>query len=101
MGKCGYWHVLCATLIQCRRIQNTIKMTNVTLSIDEEALKQARVLALQQGTSLNALIREYLESYIGRNQRYLQVTERILRQAEQSRFDSGKRKCTREELYER
>lgn len=76
-------------------------MTNVTFSIDEEDLKQARMLALQQGTSLNALIREYLKSYIGRNQRYQQVTERILKQAEQSKFDSGNRRCTREEIYER
>ena len=76
-------------------------MTNVTFSMDEEDLKQARMLALQQGTSLNALIREYLKSYIGRNQRYQQVTERILKQAEQSGFDSGKRRCTRAEIYER
>lgn len=75
-------------------------MTNVKLSIDEEDLKQARVLALQQGTSLNALIREYPKSYIGRK-RYQQVTERILKQAEQSGFDSGEYRCTREGIYER
>ena len=45
-------------------------MTNVTLSIDEEDLKQARVLALQQGSSLNAVIREFLKSYIGRTKCY-------------------------------
>lgn len=76
-------------------------MTNVTLSIDEEDLKQARVLALQQGSSLNAVIREFLQSYIGRAERYQQVTERILQQAECSQFSSGGRKWTREELHER
>ena len=76
-------------------------MTNITLSINGEDLKQARVLALQQGTSVNAVIREFLKSYIGHTKRYQQVTERILQQAERSQFDSGNRKWTRDELYER
>ena len=76
-------------------------MTNVTLSIDEKDLKQARILALQQGTSLNAVIREYLKSYIGHSNQYQQVMERILRQADQSQFSSGGRKWTRDELHER
>ena len=76
-------------------------MTNVTLSVDEEDLKQARILALQQGSSLNAVIRDFLQSYIGRAERYQQVTGRILQQAERSQFNSEGHKWTREELYER
>jgi hypothetical protein len=76
-------------------------MSNVTLSIDEKDLKQARILALQQGTSLNAVIREYLKSYIGHSKQYQQVIERILRQADQSQFSSGGCKWTRDELHER
>ena len=41
-------------------------MVNVTLSVDEEDLKRARVLALEQGTSLNAVIRDFIKDYIGR-----------------------------------
>jgi len=76
-------------------------MTNVTLSIDEEDLRQARTLALQQGTSMNAVIREFVKSYIGRTKRYQQVTTRILQQAEDSTCDSGGHKWTRDEVYER
>ncbi len=76
-------------------------MTNVTLSVDQEVLKQARILALQQGTSVNAVIRDFLKNYIASNQRYQQVTERILEQAECSQFESNGRKWTRDELYER
>jgi hypothetical protein len=76
-------------------------MTNVTLSIDEEDLRQARILALQQGSSLNAVIREFLKSYIGRTQRYQQVTERIIQQAESSEYHSEGKKWTRDELHER
>lgn len=64
-------------------------------------LKQARILALQQGTSLNAVIREFLHSYIGRTQRYQQVTEDILKQAEDSNYTGSGTRLNREELYER
>ena len=78
-----------------------IAMTNVTLSVDENDLKQARILALQQGTSLNAVIRKYLKNYIGNGNQHQQVMERILRQADRSQFSSGGRKWTRDELHER
>jgi hypothetical protein len=41
-------------------------MANVTLAVDEDVLRRARIRALEQGTSVNALIRDYLESFAGR-----------------------------------
>ncbi|MGF1545706.1 MAG: hypothetical protein ACFCUG_00100 [Thiotrichales bacterium] len=76
-------------------------MTNFTITIDEEDLKQARIAAIQQGTSLNAIVRSFIREFINRNQRYQQTTERILKKAEASTFSSDGRKWTREELYER
>ena len=76
-------------------------MANVTLSIDEENLRQARILALQEGSSLNAVIREFVKKYISDHNHYQQITGRILQQAEQSRYNSGGRKWSREELHER
>jgi hypothetical protein len=40
---------------------------NVTLSIDEKLLARARELAHERGTSVNQLIRDYLESITGRS----------------------------------
>ena len=76
-------------------------MTNVTLSIDESDLKQARVQALQDGTSLNSVIRDFVKNYIGQTKRYQQVTNRLLEHAEASTFELGTKKLTRDELYER
>ena len=76
-------------------------MTNVTLSIDENDLKQARVQALQDGTSLNSIIRDFVKSYIGQTKRYQQVTNRLLQHAEASTYELGAQKLTRDELYER
>ncbi|MDB4952549.1 MAG: hypothetical protein JWO36_118 [Myxococcales bacterium] len=39
---------------------------NITLVVDEDTVERAREVARQQGTSLNALIREYIERLAGR-----------------------------------
>jgi plasmid stability protein len=38
-------------------------MTNLTLSLDDTVVRQARVRAIEQGTSLSAKIREFLQQY--------------------------------------
>ena len=38
-------------------------MSNITLSIDDEIIKQARLRAVQEGTSLSAKMREFLQRY--------------------------------------
>ena len=37
---------------------------NLTLSVSDEIIERAREVARQQGTSLNALVREYLERIV-------------------------------------
>lgn len=40
-------------------------VTNLTVKVGDETLKRAHVKALEQGTSVNALLRAYLEEYTG------------------------------------
>lgn len=40
-------------------------MTNLTLTVDEDILRVARIRALERGTSVNALVREYLRQLAG------------------------------------
>lgn len=40
-------------------------MANLTVAIDDDLLRRARIRALESGTSVNALLREYLEDYAG------------------------------------
>ena len=35
-------------------------MSNLTIVVDEQIIKQARVRAIQQGTSVNAKVRKFL-----------------------------------------
>ncbi len=39
-------------------------MTNLTISLDENLVKQARIKAIQEGTSLSAKVREFLANYV-------------------------------------
>jgi plasmid stability protein len=39
-------------------------MSNITISLDDQLLKQARVRVAQQGTSLSAKVRELLQQYV-------------------------------------
>ena len=76
-------------------------MTNLTISVDEQTLKEARMRALSEGISVNALLREYLEKYTGRNKQYQQATQEILKIAKCSTAKSAGRHWSRDELYER
>ena len=39
-------------------------MANLTISLDENLVKQARIKAIQEGTSLSAKVREMLVAYV-------------------------------------
>lgn len=78
-------------------------MANLTLSVDDELLKQCRLYAVQHDTSVNALVREYLESLVDRKQERLRAVEEINRIADELAREnllSGDWKWNREEIYE-
>lgn len=76
-------------------------MTNLTITVDEGTLKRARMRALEEDTSVNAVLREYLEDYADRRQERREAGRRILEAARNSRASSrGRGLPKREELYE-
>lgn len=76
-------------------------MVNLTISVDDEVLKQARIKALEQGTSVNAVLREYLEAYAGVRQRQDEAIQNLIRLSKSAKSRRGGRKWTRDELHER
>ena len=42
----------------------TDSVANLTLAIDDDLLRRARIRALEEGTSVNALVRDYLATYV-------------------------------------
>jgi hypothetical protein len=74
-------------------------MTNLTVVIDSDVLLRARKRALDQGTSVNALLRSYLESYVGQQNRAVAM-KKLVQRATSARLRSGKA-WTRDDLHER
>lgn len=77
-------------------------MANLTLAIDDELLKQARIRALEQDTSVNALVRDYLKDLVARDISQSGMAP-FLALARSIHAGSGPkgRTWTRDELYER
>ncbi len=75
-------------------------MANLTIAVDDELLKRARVKAIEEGTSVNALLRERLEEYVDARERQRVAIRELLESARRSTGGSGGRKWTRAELYE-
>ena len=77
-------------------------MTNLTLTIDEDTLRMARIRALELGTSVNALVREYLKQLAGRSTAAEGVAE-FFEATKGAGAGSGAegRSWSRDELYER
>jgi hypothetical protein len=75
-------------------------MTNLMITVDEQTLKRAR--ALQEDTSVNAVLRERLEEYAGNRQEQIEATQRVIEASRASRSGSGPggRKWEREDAYE-
>ena len=76
-------------------------MANLTISVDDDVLKQARLKAIEQGTSVNALLREYLEAYAGVKARQEEAIKDLLRISESATSGRGGHRWTRDELHER
>lgn len=77
-------------------------MTNLTVTVDEETLKRARIRALEQGTSVNALVRDYLAAYAG-DHPGAEGVRRFVERARTAPAGSGDhgRSWTRDEVHER
>lgn len=76
-------------------------MANLTITIDDEVLLRARMRALEQDTSVNALLRDYLEAFAATDARWNQAANEILRLSARARSGRGGRTWTRDELHER
>jgi hypothetical protein len=77
---------------------------NVTLTIDDELVKEVRKIAVEQDTTLTGLIRAHLEELAaehaksGRKRRDRETLERSFSQVQ---YRLGNKTWRREDLYER
>ena len=77
-------------------------MANLTITVDDRLLKLARMRALEDGTSVNAVLRTYLERYaaVGDTARALRGFAQLATRSVASCGPRG-RWWTRDELHDR
>jgi Family of unknown function (DUF6364) len=77
-------------------------MTNLTLAIDEQILRRARMRAMQRGTSVNALVRDYIARLAGESEAADGVAE-FLNLVSGAGASSGQdgRTWTRDDIHDR
>ena len=77
-------------------------MAHVTLSINDELLKTARIIALERDTTLNEMVRKYLESLAaGERARRSNAVAELRAAWSISKALVGEKTWSRDELHER
>lgn len=76
-------------------------VANLTLAIDDELLRRARIRALESGTSVNAAVRDFLVAYTGTSQQDATVRT-LITLADDADANSGAagRNWTRADIYD-
>ena len=74
---------------------------NLTIVVDDDILKRARIRAIEENTSVNAVVRAYLATYAGASRRRDDACERLLALSRASRSRRGGAVWSRDELHER
>ena len=95
--------------------RSKLAMSNLTVSVDEQLIRRARMRAIEQGTSLSAKVREFLQGYVSGSpdalaQQRADSTARVLAAmdaaAALAKPDAaasatrGQRRSLRDEIYE-
>jgi hypothetical protein len=70
---------------------------NLTLAIEDELLKEARKLAIDRDTTVNQMVREFLESVVRQASDRGAARERLLSR----KYPIGEITWKRDDLYER
>lgn len=76
-------------------------MANLTVVIESDTLKRARMRALEEGTSVNAIVRDYLADYAGAKAQKEKAINDLLRLSKRAKAGRGNRRWTREDLHQR
>jgi plasmid stability protein len=76
-------------------------MTNLTIAIDEAIVRQARVRAIQEGTSVSAKVREFLASYALGEQAQQSAAQAFIDAARISQANASGTRWSREDAHQR
>jgi len=76
-------------------------MKNVTLAVEEATLREARRIAAERSTTVNAMVRDFLERLTARESHARKARQRIAELCRDSKAEVGERSWSRDDLHER
>jgi Family of unknown function (DUF6364) len=74
---------------------------NITLSLDRQTIRKAKVLAAKQGTSISGLLAGKIEELVGEDEVYERAKRQALELLDKGFHLGGVIRVRREELHER
>jgi hypothetical protein len=74
---------------------------NITLALDGETLREARMLAAQRGLSVSAFLRSELAGLVERQRGYAKARDAAIRRLRRGQSLGGGKLALREELHDR
>ncbi len=75
--------------------------TNITLKIDEDLAREAKVLAARRGTSVSRMVAEQLEAIVRADKSYNASMRRALSRLKKGYRLDWRKPASRDELHER
>lgn len=91
--------MLCSTVIVL--LINQSMKTNVTMTIDENLVRDAKILAARRGTSLSRLLAEKLEQLVRGDKAYKKAMKRAIKDMDNAPAFGFQNSPGGEELHER
>ena len=76
-------------------------MKNITLAIEEDVLDEARRYAANRKTSVNGLVRDFLNGIAKQEDKLVRARRRLLELSERTTLEVGPVTWKREEIYDR
>jgi post-segregation antitoxin (ccd killing protein) len=70
--------------------ETEVQVANLTITVDDEILKRARIRALEQGTSVSAVLAERLRAFAREGETQGQVASGLIRLARENTAGGGK-----------
>jgi hypothetical protein len=74
---------------------------NLTVSLPQQTIRKAKILAARRGSSISGLLAEQIEILVGEDEAYERAQRQAIKLLEQGFHLGGKIRATRDEWHER
>jgi peptidyl-tRNA hydrolase len=76
-------------------------MKNITLSVDDETYRRARIVAAERDTSVSALVREYLQTLSGKAAAKTEAADELFAALDRAKDLRASERLSRDEAHAR